>query len=450
MARQFRFAAWFTCVCCVVFASSRIANAQIVGFSRVVGGVAINADHMVMTLEPAELQALRAEVERMVQPAKDGLEHSTKLRKISLRQLEEVLKSCAAQKKPLPDSVKYLAGLQRIQYVLVYPEQQDIVIAGPAEAWKVDAHGEVVGANSEKPVMLLDDLLTALRTVKLSQQGGITVSIDPTQDGLAKLQQLANSLQTIGEPNSTVAALENAVGPHEITLTGVPDQSHFAAVLVAADYKLKRIGMNFENPGVHGLTSYLSIAKAGSRGLHSMLPRWWIVPQYDAVKGDKSGLAFEFAGAGAKVMTESSLVGENGKLKQTGTEDALAKKWADNMTSHFGDLSRKEPIFGQLLNCIDMSLLAALIDRHELTQKAGYDFAFLMDADKLPTMKTNVAKQVESKASVLKKGTNWLISVSGGVQIAPWLMLKNEQASEQPAEARVAAASATAKQWWWD
>ena len=48
-----------------------------------------------------------------------------------------------------------LAGLQRLQYVFFYPQQNDIVIAGPAEGWledaaghltqlKIDARGQVV------------------------------------------------------------------------------------------------------------------------------------------------------------------------------------------------------------------------------------------------------------------------------------------------------------------
>ena len=87
---------------------------------------------------------------------------------------------CAKNNKPIPDAVKYLAGLQRIRYVFVYPEQKDIVLVGPGEGWKVDAKGNVVGVTTGRPVMLLDDLLVALRTAQAAAQGGITCSIDPT------------------------------------------------------------------------------------------------------------------------------------------------------------------------------------------------------------------------------------------------------------------------------
>ena len=44
-----------------------------------------------------------------------------------------MINDCRQNNRPLPDEVKYLAGLQRIRYVFVYPEQQDIVLAGFGE-----------------------------------------------------------------------------------------------------------------------------------------------------------------------------------------------------------------------------------------------------------------------------------------------------------------------------
>ena len=111
------------------------------------------------------------------------------MRKISLRRLEAAIDDCAKNNKPLPDAIKYLAGLQHIRYVFVYPEQKDIVLVGPGEGWKVDARGNVVGVTTGRPVMLLDDLLVALRTAKAAAQGGITCSIDPTTEGLARMKQ---------------------------------------------------------------------------------------------------------------------------------------------------------------------------------------------------------------------------------------------------------------------
>ena len=104
---------------------------------------------------------------------------------VSLRGLEaaldEVLKAGTGA---VPDEVRFLAGIQRIEYVFVYPEDNDVVLAGPGEGWKVDEKANVVGVTTGRPVLRLDDLLVALRTVEQSRLGGITCSIDPTAEGI--------------------------------------------------------------------------------------------------------------------------------------------------------------------------------------------------------------------------------------------------------------------------
>ncbi len=86
----------------------------------------------------------------------------TAMRKISLNRLDASLKE-KLQNGELPsDEMKNLAGLTRIEYVFYYPASKDIVIAGPAEGWTPDLSGRVCGINSGKPVVQLDDLVTAL------------------------------------------------------------------------------------------------------------------------------------------------------------------------------------------------------------------------------------------------------------------------------------------------
>ena len=131
--------------------------------NQAVGGISINADGL---LDNASLDAvgklsqLRAEALQKI-PAELG--QAAALRKISLRGLQAAIDQWRKTSKALPDDIRYLGGLQQIRYVLVYPEQNDIVLVGPGEGWKVDAHGDVVGVKTGRPVLLLDDLVVALR-----------------------------------------------------------------------------------------------------------------------------------------------------------------------------------------------------------------------------------------------------------------------------------------------
>ena len=100
--------------------------------------------------------------------------------------------------------------------------------------------------------------------------------------------------------------LENALGMQQITLHGVPETSHFARVLVAADYRMKRMAMNFDPSPVRGLPSYLQMIKR--RPGRSFSPRFWLEPKYEALLRDAEGLAWELRGSGVKALTEEDFL----------------------------------------------------------------------------------------------------------------------------------------------
>jgi len=83
-----------------------------------------------------------------------------------------------------------------------YPEQQDIVLAGPGEGWKITEQGAVVGRTNGLPMLTLDDLLVAFRTTQQARQA--------LQAGrFAEAQQLAQQAQTL---NAEFTALEDNPG----------------------------------------------------------------------------------------------------------------------------------------------------------------------------------------------------------------------------------------------
>ena len=93
-------------------------------------------------------------------------------------------------------------------------------------------------------MLQLDDLIIALRTVEAARNGGISCSIDPTAEGRQRLEQFLNQQQVFSP--AVVQGVEQALGLQQITLTGVPEDSRFARMLVAADYRMKRYGMKLE------------------------------------------------------------------------------------------------------------------------------------------------------------------------------------------------------------
>jgi hypothetical protein len=371
-------------------------------------------------------------------------------RRVSLRGLEAAIRESMNAGRELPDEVRFLAGLQQIQYVLVYPECEDIVLVGPGEGWKVDARGNVVGVRTGRPVLLLDDLLVALRTARGAAQQAISCSIDPTSEGLQRLQAHVNTLRTIGNPVQTAHGIEEALGPQQVSITGVPPTSHFARVMVAADYRMKRLAMGFEPAPVAGLPSFLSMIGASGRGMSNMLPRWWLEPHYEPLLRDPEGLAWELRGARVVAMTEEDFVDATGAKQQTGKASPAAERWAQQMTARFDELAVAAPIFGQLRNCMEFAIVAALIVKENLAEKAGFSMTLLSGAEELKAEEFFAPREVDTQASLMKKGRNWVITASGGVTVNSWAVVNRVESDMAPATVRAKSAPAHATYWWWN
>ncbi len=430
----------------VWLASLGIARAQFV--TQQVGGVSIDANGIVQKVRVDEVGELLKVRTAALQPVGDDLQKAG-LRKVSLRQLEAAIAEHHKNGTPLTDDMIYLAGLQRIQYVFVFPEQNDIVLAGPGEGWKLSADGEIVGVTTNRPVLLLDDLLVALRSTEALRQTGISCSIDPTPEGLARFQQLMKTMNAApDDPAPLMAAVEQAMGPQTITIKGVPEASHFARVLVAADYRMKRLAMAFDEPPIAGMPNYLQMVKAGRGGASNAMPRWWLAPDYDALVTDGNGLAWEFQKAGVKCLTEDSVLGSGGQLQRTAKKSPLAEKWADNMTAHYDELAEHESIFGQLRNCMDLAVFAALVTHHNLPGKCGWDMALFLDPD-FKAKRYNAPRSVHTLASYVQQRRGLVISASGGVAIDPWPLLDKNATKPELAATREQAAARTSN-WWWD
>ena len=71
----------------------------------------------------------------------------SEMRKVSLTRLERACQLKRALGKDLDETMQAMAGLQRVKYVLVYPETGDLVLVGPAGDWTNDAEGRLVGVD---------------------------------------------------------------------------------------------------------------------------------------------------------------------------------------------------------------------------------------------------------------------------------------------------------------
>lgn len=451
-------------------AAENVAPAQYVGVQEIspfvvaieavvrngaVGGVAVDADGILSRAEDDTSGRLKQAWIDNLQPVGDDVAAVSGFRKVSLRRLQDALVEVQADGQRPPDEMLFLAGLQEVRYVFVYPGQHDIVLAGPAEGWTVNESGAIVGGASGRTVLRLADFVVALRATDGPEGGAISCSIDPTPEGLSRLQALAARRRGRVVNASALTAFERALGPQTITITGVPAGSHFARVMAAADYQMKRLAMGLEEPPIDGLPSYLALLReAGSADTgapaESLMPRWWLAPNYLPLLHDADEWAWELRGQRVQAMSEGGRLDGAGRRITEGQPDLVAERWAANMTRRYEALAAAQPIFAELRGSMDLAVAAALLIDRDLLSAAECDLSVLLTVPESDGDEFAAPRQVASVASLAPSGSGTIVAVSGGVDLGVGEVV--DRAEEEPSlsAARAAAASPDENRWWWD
>jgi hypothetical protein len=387
-----------------------------------------------------------------------GADGGSPLRKVSLNRLEAALAKAIEAGGRATDEMNCLAGLLRVKYVFYYPESKDIVLAGPAEPWDVNAEGRLCGIRSGRPVVELQDLVVALRTFAPGSNHSpqISCSIDPTSEGLARMQEFLRSVGSTAVPSQTqyiVEGLRTSLGLQNVSIGGVPANTHFAHVLLEADYRMKLIGIGLERPPVR-LASYVSQANPATVSRNA-LQRWWFVPEYQCVRVSGDKLSMELVGDGVKLVGEDEVVGHDGHRRQTGGASRASQAFVTGFTKAYPGLAARAPIYAQLRNVIDLSVAAAFIRQQDYYGQSGWRLGVLGDEARYPVETLNTPKQVETAVASLWKNKRLMTPVGGGVEIsADKALLPANLLADEKGEAAKARASGVPNlaegQWWWD
>lgn len=445
--------AFLVCLITLVNPATVVQAGLGLGNRQAVGGVMIDPEGNVRAATEAEQKEMAEKIRAAVhQPAGD-LAKATDTRVISLTRLQEALREMHETGGNLDDETAFLAGLQRIEYVVVDKENHDILLVGPAEPWEVRADGTVVGKQSGGSVLRLDDLVTAFRSVEDARRdGGILCSIEPTPEGRKRLQGfLKNVVLRPGQnPAFLEAGMREAFGPQTIKLAGVPTHSRFARTLVAADFEMKRIAMALTPSPVKGLPSYLEIAR-NKRQSAAQSPRWWMACNYDAIARDPQGHVWKISGQGVKTLTEEDIVAADGSVASDGRQDPMAVKWANAMTDQYDALSKERPIFRDLRNIMDFAVVATLITQEQLDQRSGIDLGVLRGSDSLiETPSFELPQSLSPQCSFIHGMAGWTVTASGGVNINAFGVVDNQV--EQPELQSLVSVQKSngSDRWWWN
>ncbi len=354
--------------------------------------------------------------------------------------------------------MRALAGLTAVQYVFYYPDTRDIVIAGPAEGFFADPTERLIGMQTGRPVVLLEDLVTALRAYAPGQEptSVISVSIDPTPDGLQQMNQFLTSVRGRVRPSDAqrlAMGLKENLGLQNVTFKGIPSSTHFARVLVEADYRMKLIGIGLERLPVR-LKSYVDRASPSSVAANAM-ERWYFQPNYDGIAVSDDGLAMKIKERGVQLVGENERVA-GGQRVASGRVNKASQAFCQDFTKMFPEIAEKVRIYAELRQLIDVAIAAAYIQQQDFYGQAAWEMPVLLDESQLSVETYTAPEQVETAVNAIWRGNTLMTPLGGGVHMQPELALKRDhlvvdQAGDNNRVKQSAGPSNLADgQWWWD
>jgi len=385
---------------------------------------------------------------------------SSSLRLVSLTRLQKEIDKGFADGKPVLQTMKYLAGLQRIQYVFVFPEENEIVIGGPAEGWKLNDAGRAIGESTEEPVLQLDDFVTVFRALGPEGEGAFGCSIVPRKDSMKKLHEFSeasNNSKSAAGLRRFVAQLENVLGMQDVEVFGIPANSRVGTVMVDADYRLKLIGIDKMN-NVASIPSYFDVLplamQKNPQSTNAL--RWWLTMQYGSLLHSEDRNVFQILDSSVRCRSENEMIDALGNRNHTGQSDPANRLFADAFTAKYDELAKEDKSFADLRNIFDLTLVAALIRSEKLDEKAGWiNSSFAQNGQYHPAT-YDAAVEVPTVANHRTyRGRDIVIQVAGGVRADIGSILKKEgffkmQPRLESVSKKARAPKLPQGRWWWD
>jgi hypothetical protein len=424
-------------------------------------GIVVDAQGVLRTNVVADAGLSAERRKAAVAALSDDLRKVSPLRKVALSRLEAEVARHAAAGRGIPDEMLKLAGLTRVQYVFVYPAAGDapgeVVLAGPAEPWIDDTTGRCRGTDTASPTLLLEDLAAAVRCFAPGhpQDRLIGCSIDPTREGLEAMQAFLKKTGRVNPEvgaDQIVAGLKQALGPQTVSVQGVSPATHFAQVLVEADYRMKLIGVGLEPPPVK-MTTWIDLAGAAAVAANA-LQRWYFVPDYRCVRIAEDDLAIELVGRGVKLCGADEVVLPDGRRMGADRPDKASKTFTETFTRKYAEISGRSPVYAQLRNLVDLAVTAAYLQEHDAYGRTGWGAAQLRDESAWSIERFTPPAHAETAVTAVWRGNRLLTPIGGGVTMHPRMALDapNLLVDEKGtvAAARTTAAKLPEGRWWWD
>ena len=306
-------------------------------------------------------------------------------RAISLRVLQKIAKKCVSKQK-CPYNLLYLCGIKKVLGYVIDEKNKDIILIG------------IVDKTS--PPLYLDDFVVALRNAyfKYAKLIGYVYyysnpgcSIDPDSKVLKKLDKIGKKIYSYTSLEEVQDFLKNwhkvCHEPQKVSVFGIPFDTHFAKVMVEADYYMKRIvdgSVNLKIKDFKSLTDIIFdiIRKDIIQGKPPSVPisfmnRFWFYP--GEIKFHESkGIAY-ITQVEVRLLTEEQFLTRRGEIRGKGKANPLAEKFARSFTAKYSEIAKIKPIYAELEGLFRFVALAKLMKFKDVILESGLSLDYLLE-----------------------------------------------------------------------
>lgn len=318
-----------------------------------------------------------------------------KIRAVSLTAFQEKLQEFQSLDR-CPEKLLHFAHLTTVTGYIIDSTHNDLIIIGKSDP--------------DKPTHLLEDFVIALRSAwnKYESHGNPLCSIDPDPEVMGQLRQVAEKLMQSRTPEQAEKYLQDwhlvCKKPQKVRIKGIPFHSHFAHIMVKADYDMKSIVNGSDSLAISGFQSLMDIMlnkvrqdifKSKTLSIPISMNRFWFYPGNNRYQEDEGILLVNKCPV--TLLTEQMYLAED-ELIGAGKKNTLAAEFAEKFTANFQKIANRRPVYMKLEGLFRLVALTEIIKfrRSELPNDFGLDYLL----NKFPVAEYSVSTDLPGCSNV--------------------------------------------------
>lgn len=280
--------------------------------------------------------------------------HPDKSSVIKVISLKNLILSC--KENPQSQDVYDMFGLQRIEGYVIDEQNNDILIYSRlVKNW---------------PKTSIFDFIESLRNVTDSAEMPYC-SLDPSVQGI---EALTNYFNTVDPKKFDIQYAQQVYGKQECIVGGVAKKSNYAAVMIDADYHMKKVSQGIEK--LDSVKSTWDFWAEANYSTPAGMSRFWFNVEDKYPLYEESGNSFRIKELPIHISTMAQEIDNHGNLVDVPGKDPVCIKFAEGFSKQFNNFSLKNEPYAKLANLYYLQALTEVMLFNGLLTKTNETFLY--------------------------------------------------------------------------